>query len=127
MHGTGAETGNHRGQTDEVSQRKESKMAGNAKSTKTYEGGTCKNKTAGRNHGNTLTQRITKTHGGTRGNVKTRKRKHRNTKLRNKQKTAVFLIYMHFVFTLSFYCFFLYGQLNVSPIKCIVLYHKVQD
>lgn len=110
VHCTGAETGNHKGQTDEASQRKENKMAGNAKSTKMYEGGTCKNKTASRNHGNTLTQRITKTHGGKRGNVKTRKRKHWNTKLRNKLKTTFFLknlfIYMHFVYTLCFYCFF---------------------
>lgn len=64
-------------------------------------GGTCKNKTASRNHGNTLTQR---THGGKRGNVKTRKRKHRNTKLRNKLKTTVFL---KFICPLSIPCLFI--------------------
>lgn len=109
-------------------------MAGNGESTKTYEGGTCKNKTASRNHGNTLTQRITKTHRGKRGNVK----KHRNTTLRNKLKTTVlFIFYMHFVHTLSFYCFFSVWaakcvtaksktDFRKGAIKCIVLYHIIK-
>lgn len=121
MHRIGAETGNHKGQTDEASQRNENKMAGNAKSTKTYEGGTCENKTASRNHGNTLTQRITKTQGGKRGNVKTRKRKHRNTKLRNKLKTTVLFI---FLYALCLYLVFLMVFFSVWTAKCVTTKSK---